>query len=144
MTNPRDKIRFVNARVKRETFLHDDTIVYDTDYPGNSPQVGLAVTQTGEATSTVTLVPADVHVTGRLEKVEGDGKCTVTVWGVVELPAGEGAALTSGAPIVGALGPSSAKGYIKASASGSDAVVAAARGEIKKSTDSTRVEVDLY
>jgi hypothetical protein len=111
MANPRNDVRFLNVRTKRETYKHDDTIVFNDDLPGNSAQVGRAVTMVGEAVKTVSLVAAGERVAGRLELVEGDGNCVVTVTGNVELPAGTGALLVQGLPIMGAL-LGAAEGYI--------------------------------
>lgn len=138
MANPRDRVGFTTARNRRHTYRYDDTIVYDKTKPGNSLQVGRAVTETGEASDVISLVGDGERVLGRLEIVEADGNCTVTDWGVVELPAGASAAVTHGFPIVGALGPASAEGYVKA-----DNTAVLGRGSIKKNADTTKLQVDL-
>lgn len=144
MANPRNDVRHINARVKDETYKHDNTIVYDKTKPFNSLQAGLAVTMTGEVAKTVSLVGDGEHVAGRLQLVEGDGNCVVRVMGNVELPAGAAAALTPGAPIVGALGAASAEGYIKSSDNSTAALAGAARGRIiDGTTDTTKVVVAL-
>lgn len=143
MANPRNDVRFKNIRVKRETYKYDNTIVYNAALPGNSAQAGLAVTQIGEAAKTVSLVAAGELVAGRLELVEADGNCVVTVMGNVELPAGTGAVLTPGAKIVGAL-LGAAEGYIDSAAAVATAASAqAARGRIIDATTTTAVVVAL-
>jgi len=75
---------------------------------------------TFSADDTVALAADGDAVVGKLIKVEGDLKCSVRVHGFVTLPAGASATVTRGKKIVGALGASSAKGYIR------DAVIAGA------------------
>lgn len=142
MANPRNDVRFINIRTKRETYKHDATIVFDDTLPGNSAQAGLAVTLTGEAASTVSLVGDGEMVLGELFLVEGDGNCVVTVEGNVELPAGTGATLTQGSAIVGDL-LVAAEGYIRSVNSAVAAETVAARGRIIDAGTTTAVVVAL-
>lgn len=144
MANPRKDVRFANSRIKRETFKAGaDIAAYDATKAGNTTSKGLAVTQAGQAGRTVNLCASGDPITGRLERLEGDGMCVVTVEGNVSFPAGNGSTVTVGTRVVGALGPSSAKGYIQTGAAGSAAAAQAARGEIIDATDTTAVVVAL-
>ena len=143
MANPRNDVRFINVKQRRETFKHDNTIVFNDTLPGNSAQAGLAVTQIGEAAKTVSLVAAGERVAGKLELVEADGNCVVTTHGNVELPAGTGALLVAGLPIMGAL-LGAAEGYIDTVPAVATAASAqAARGRLIDATTTTKVVVDL-
>jgi hypothetical protein len=132
MANPRAAVGHLDVRTVRKSFKHDATIVYDAKVANNSEQAGRAVTLTGEAADTVSLVGDGEKVTGRLEIVEADGFCTVTTHGHVELPGGTGATLTQGLAVVGDLGGVSTtdEGYVRAIAPATLADVAAGRGEI--------------
>lgn len=127
-----------------KTFKHDNTIVFDDDVAGNSAQVGKAVTLTGEAAETVSLVGDGERITGKLLKVEGDGFCVVQTKGYMTLPGGDSATLTVGSAIVGDLGAASAEGFIQTSAAGTAALAQAARGEIIDASDTANVVVHLY
>lgn len=143
MANPRAAVRHTyHPRVVR-TYAHDATIVYDETKVGNSEQVGLAVTFTGEAADTVSLVGDNEMVNGKLLKVEGDGFCAVQTHGEMTLPAGTSATITQGLPIVGDL-LGSAEGYIQASGAGSAAIAQLARGTIVNNSVTTAVVVDLF
>lgn len=113
MANPRAAIGHGDALHVTKTFKYDNTIVYDKTVAGGSASVGLACTTFGRADDTIGLVGADERVSGRIDIVEADGFCSVTTMGEVELPAGDGATVTVGSKIVGALGAASAEGYIK-------------------------------
>lgn len=93
------------------TFAYDATIVFDATKVGGSEQVGLAVSI--ESNNVVTLAGDGENVLGKLIRVEDDGFCTVQHSGFMTLPGGNGATLTAGLKIVGALGAASAEGYIK-------------------------------
>lgn len=131
------------------TLKHGSTITYAATSSGGSASVGLAVTMAGGTDQTVDLAADAEHVYGKLIKVESDGYCTVQRRGVVTLPAGSGASVTVGKRVVGALGASSAKGYIRelaAATSGSAAEINAAveaRGKILDNDTTTAVVVDL-
>jgi hypothetical protein len=143
MANPRTGVDFtgINAPSDYVTMKYDGTIVYDATQRGGSAQVGKAVTLV--SARTVTLSGNGEPVYGRLELVESDGKCTVVKGGYVTLPAGASAAVGISLGIVGALGPSSAEGYIRQGASGTAAEAMAARGQIVDATDLTAVIVML-
>ena len=109
--------------------IDNSTIVFDRTKVGGSAQVGLAVTFS--AADTVALTADADEVVGKLIKVESDKKATVMTEGTMELPGGESATLTLGTKIVGDLGASSAKGYIRSAASGQAAELLVARGRIE-------------
>lgn len=87
------------------------TIVYDSTKDRGCAGVDLAVKLSGNRT--VALVADQDPVLGQLIKVEPDGFATVRVEGGVSLPAGNGATVTAGKRIVGALGAAAAKGFIR-------------------------------
>ena len=63
--------------------------------------------------------------------------------GVMTLPAGTGATLTYGAPVVGRLGTSGAEGYIGAAVASTAAEANIARGQIVAASDTANVRVQL-
>lgn len=138
----RNRVSNVGEFPDRETYKIDNsTITYDQDEEGGSAQVGLAVTFSAD--DTVALVGDGEAVVGKLLKVERDNKCSVQVGGVMTLPGGENATLTRGKKIVGDLGPSSAKGYIREVNTGQAAELGVARGRIENTTDTAAVVVVL-
>lgn len=143
MANPRTMDN-TGAREAGITYKIDDsTITYDVTKTGGSAAVGLAVTFS--TNDTVALcADADV-VVGKLAQVNADKTCTVIDQGFVTLPAGNGATVTAGSKIVGALGAASAKGYIRnTSASEATAVEAQkARHMITNAATTTAVVVRL-
>ena len=126
------------------------SIVFDRTKDGGSVAVGLAVTQTGKTDGQIGLTTDGSYVTGKLIKVEADGKCTVQDGGFCKLPGGNAALLTQGAKIVGALGAASAPGYIRAVPAAGGAYVQAeaaaaalGRGSIVENDVTTAVVVNL-
>jgi hypothetical protein len=117
------------------------TIIYDASKAGGSAQVGLAVTFS--AANTVALAADGDAVIGKLILVESDDKANVMTHGTMTLPGGASATLTLGAKIVGALGASSAKGYIRSAASATAAELVKARGFIDNAATATAVVVTL-
>ena len=121
--------------------IDDSTITYDATKAGGSAQVGLAVTFSAD--DTVALTADGDAVIGKLILVEADDKCNVMTDGTMTLPGGDGATLTLGATIVGALGAANAKGYIRSAASGTAAELVKARGRIENNNTTTAVVVTL-
>lgn len=121
--------------------IDDSTITYDATKAGGSAQVGLAVTFS--AADTVALAADGDAIVGKLILVESDNKCNVMTEGTMALPGGASATLTLGTKIVGALGASSAKGYIRSAASGTAAELIKARGRIENAGTATAVVVTL-
>lgn len=108
----RNQVAYAGIRYDAITKKIDNsTIVFDATKANGATAVGLAVTISGD--DTVALVADGDRVLGKLLKVEADGFCTVQDTGFVSLPAGDGATVTAGQPVVGALGAASAKGYIR-------------------------------
>ncbi|MGN6814409.1 MAG: hypothetical protein ACTHMP_26380 [Thermomicrobiales bacterium] len=138
MTDPRAITAYEGIGAEYTTYKYDSSIVFDDTKPRGSASVDLAVTFTPPRTGG--LAPDAPRVECRLEVVESDGFCNVQTDGYTHLPGGNGATLTVGSRIVGALGPSSAKGYIRTAVS-TEAL--AADGEIVDPTDTTSVVVDL-
>lgn len=142
MANPRDSVSFTGTSPVYLSFKIDNsTITFSSTATSGSSQVGLAVTFSAD--DTVALTADGDAVVGKLVKVEGDNKCTVQVEGGMTLPGGASATLTRGSAIVGALGASSAKGYIRSAASGTAAELVKARGMIFNNADTANVTVYL-
>lgn len=149
MADNRNVVKYKGVRAERETFIIDNsTITFDATKAGGSAVVGRAVTLSGNGTVALT-VDGDT-VLGRLVQVFADNKASVQVSGYCELPGGNGATVTAGSKIVGALGAASAKGYIKncgsAGASPSQAevnAILAARHQIIDAATATKVVVLL-
>jgi hypothetical protein len=138
----RDEVSNIGVGWLVETFKIDDsTITYDATQEGGSAAVGKGVTLSGN--DTVALVGDGEKVEGMLLHVESDGVAAVVTEGVVELPGGAGASLTRGKKIVGDLGPSSAKGYIREVATATAAELGVARGSIRNTADTAAVVVKL-
>ena len=111
MSDPRNAVTLVGIGHEAETFLIDNsTITYSATVAGGSASVGLAVTFS--AADTVALAADGNAIVGKLIKVESDNKAVVQTGGYLTLPGGNGASLTRGKKIVGALNASSAAGYI--------------------------------
>jgi|SRR5262252_368143 len=114
-------IGFDDQRYDAQSFWADgSTIVFSATAVDGSVAVGLAVTFAA-APDTVALCADGDPVIGKLLKVEPDGLCTVQHKGNCTLPAGNAATNTPGTRQLGALGPASAKGYIRNAASGTPA-----------------------
>lgn len=142
MANPKAVINYNG--IGRETVtlkIDDSTIKYSATAADGSVSVGLAVTLSADGT--VALCADADRVLGKLLEVTHDGFCTVQVGGFVTLPGGASATLTRGLAIVGALGASSAKGYIRVVATGTAAELGKCHGYIVESGTSTAVVVKL-
>lgn len=127
--------------VYRTYKIDNSTITHDATKANGSAQVGLAVTFS--AANTVALAADGDAVIGKLIQVEADDKATVQTDGTMTLPGGDSATLTLGTKIVGDLGASSAKGYIRSAASGTAAELLVGRGRIEDAGTATAVEVTL-
>lgn len=142
MADPRATVSFDGIGEERVTFLIDDsTITYSATATNGSAQVGLAVGFS--ASKTIELVGNGEEVAGKLISVEKDGFAVVQTGGFMTLPAGNGASLTPGKKIVGALNASSAEGYIREVATGTAAELGVARGMIIDAGTTTAVVVRL-
>lgn len=142
MADPRKAVKYNGINAKYATYAIDNsTITYDVTKDNGSAQVGLAVTLS--AADTVALVADAQAVIGKLVKVEADGYATVQVSGFMDLPGGSGASLTRGKRIVGDLGASSAKGYIREVDTSTAAELGVARGFIQNAGDTAAVIVCL-
>lgn len=127
--------------VYRTYKIDDSTITYDATETGGSASIGLAVTFS--AADTVALAADANVVVGKLIKVEADNKATVQTDGTMTLPGGDSATLTLGTAIVGDLGASNAKGYIRSAASATAAELIVCRGRIENAGTATAVVVTL-
>ncbi len=149
MANPRKVVAYDGLDGVYVTYKIDNsTIVFDADEVGGSEAVGGAVKMS--AADTVALVVDGNRIEGKLIEVFADGFCTVQVGGYAGFLGGDGATLTVGQPIVGAIGPAAEKGRIRmAVAAGAAYAEAAAdenyaaRGSIVNAADVTKVMVRL-
>lgn len=142
MADPRNTVAFEGIAEEYATFLIDNsTITYSATAVGGSDKVGLAVAFS--ASKTIETAGNGEEVIGKLIKVEADNKAVVQVGGYMSLPGGNGASLTPGKKIVGALNASSAEGYIREVATGTAAELGVARGMIIDATTTTAVVVRL-
>ncbi len=141
MANPMDRIGYADIDLLTVTFEYDNTIIYDDEEDGGSAQIGLAVTLTAD--DTAGLAGDGDAILGQLVVVSDDGYCTVAIGGFVDLPAGNGAALTLMKKIVGAVNASSAKGYIREMNTGTAAENGKSRGFIVNNDDTAHVWVYL-
>lgn len=132
MANPRNIVDFEGLRNPADevTMIADGvTIVYSAVARGaTAAMLDKAVSLSAD--KTVQLASDGEAIVGKLLHVEPDGKCLVQVKGFMQLPGGEGATLTRGFKIVGDLGASSAKGYVREVASGTAAEINKGRGMI--------------
>lgn len=146
LTTPRNIVGFEETDGPHDlTFLIDNsTITYDATKANGAAttMIGKAVTLTA-TDNTVALAADGDPILGKLISVEGDLKCSVRVHGYVTLPGGNGATLTRGLAVVGALNASSEKGYVRIAASGTAAELVRARGLIINSSTATAVGILL-
>ena len=142
MADPRNTVAFDGIGYSAQTFLIDDsTITYSATATNGSSKVGLAVALSTH--KTVETAGDGEEVLGKLISVESDGKCVVQTGGYMTLPGGNGASLTPGKAIVGALNASSAEGYIREVATGTAAELGRCNGMIIDAGTTTAVVVKL-
>lgn len=114
MADPRNTVGFEGADLGTLTFIPDGvTIVFDATLGGGAAAATIGKAVSFSAGATVQLASDAEAVVGKLILVESDLKCTVQVDGCTTLPGGNGATLTAGTKIVGALGAASAKGFVR-------------------------------
>lgn len=144
MANPRKVTDKEGIGQQRNTYKIDDsTITYDKTKKFGSAQAGVGLAVTLSADDTVALVADGQAVLGILELVEKDGMCSVTDKGYCKFKKGNGASVTKGKKIVGALGAASAKGYIREVATGTAAELGVARGLIEDTSGDPDIVVLL-
>lgn len=118
MANPRNVVIHDGIGYRAISLWADgSTITFSASAKDGSAVVGRAVGLVAGTQNTIELVADGQAVLGRLDKVEGDGGCTVQVEGQCYLPAGDSQTLVRDSKIVGALGASSAKGFIRSAVS---------------------------
>ena len=108
LTGPLDGVGYRAVTFK----IDGSTITYDATQSLGSAVAGRAVGLVAGTQNTVELVDAGDTVLGRLDHVEPDGGCAVQIEGECKLPQGNAVDVVRGQPIMGALGASSARGYI--------------------------------
>jgi hypothetical protein len=142
MASGRNQVDYSQNDYNGQTFKIDNsTITYSARAVNGSASVGLAVTYSAD--DTVALTQDGDHVVGTLLEVFADNFCTVQIEGYTLLPGGASASLTRGKAIVGALGASSAKGYIREVATATAAELGKQAHRIVNVADSANVVVHL-
>lgn len=144
MANPRNTVSFEDIGVRQQTFKTDNsTILYDRTKQFGSDQAGKKLAVTMSADGTVALAADGDAIIGRLEKVEADNKATVAVDGCLGFKKGNGASVTRGKKIVGALDGSSNRGFVREVNTGTAAELGKARGAILDNSDDNNIVVQL-
>lgn len=144
MADARRTTSYEGIGFRAETFSIDNsTITYSATAVGGAAatMIGKAVTES--AAGVVALAADGEFIKGKLLLVEADGKCTVQTKGYATFPGGNGASLTRGKKIVGAVNASSEKGYVREVATGTAAELGRQIGQIVDASDTTNVWVDL-
>jgi hypothetical protein len=142
MADPRAAVSFEGVDAEFATFKIDNsTITYSATATNGSSVVGKAVALS--AAKTVKLAADGDAVVGKLIAVESDQYCTVQYEGYMTLPGGNGASLTLGKKIVGAVDGSSNPGFIREVNTGTAAELGKARGFIVDAGTTTAVVVNL-
>lgn len=102
----------------KQFLIDGTTITYSANEKNGSAQAGVGLAVSLSANETVHLANDGEAIVGRLEKVEHDNIgdiAVVAVQGVrMKFKGGASATLTRGVGIVGDLGASSARGYVRA------------------------------
>lgn len=144
LTTPRNIVGYEESDADLVTYKIDNsTITYDGTKANGAATTMINKAVTFSADDTVALAADGDAIVGKLIKVEGDNKASVKVEGYMTLPGGNGASLTRGKKLVGALNASSEKGYIREVATGTAAELGKARGFIQNSADTAAVIVRL-
>jgi len=141
-TDPRRVLSFTGIDYHGTTYKHGSTIVYDKAKAGGAADTMIGKAVSLSADGQVDLCQDADRIVGKLILVESDGYCTVQDQGFCELPAGASASVTVGKQIVGALGASSARGYIREAAD-TAAEANKSRGNIVNNDTTTAVVVQL-
>jgi hypothetical protein len=140
MADSRLNVDFQGVDAVYLTFKIDNsTVLYDITKAGGSAQVNLAVKLTTD--DTIALTTDGSMVLGKLLSVESDLMATVQVEGGMVLPAGNGASLTIGKKVVGAVDAGSLGGYIREVATATAAELGLERGMIINNDTLTAVKV---
>lgn len=145
LSTPRNIVGFEETDGPHDlTFIIDNsTITYDATAANGASTAMIDKAVTLSADNTVALAADGDAILGKLISVEADLKCSVRVHGYITLPGGNGATLTRGLAIVGALNASSAKGYVRVAASGTATELTKARGIIINNGTTTAVGILL-
>jgi len=144
LSDPRNAVNNAESGARRKTYKIDNsTITYDSTKANGAATTMIGKAVTFSAADTVALAADGDAVIGKLILVESDNKADVQVSGVMTLPGGNGAALTLGKKIVGALNASAEKGYIREVATATAAELGKARGWIENAGTTTAVVIDL-
>jgi hypothetical protein len=150
MANPRNTERYDEIKPVIVTYKIDNsTITFDATKKGGSSQAAaeqgangmLAVTLSADRT--VKLAEDGEAIEGGLVHVESDNRAAIQVGGYMKLRKGNGATVTRGKKLVGALGASSAKGYVREVATATAAELGVARGRTVDNTDTSNPMVHL-
>lgn len=142
MPNPRKVVEMDDTHFTERSYLVDGvTLIFDATANDGHAAVGRAVSLS--AAKTVQLASDGEAVIGELVRVEADGIAVVKDHGILTLPGGNGATLTLGTSIVGALGASSAKGYVRSVNTAVAAELGKCKGRILDAADATKVKIQF-
>lgn len=143
MADPRLAVAFDEVGAVFASFKIDDsTITYSATSNGGAAATMIGHAVTMSAADTIALAADATAVIGKLIKVEKDGVATVQIAGGMKLPGGNGASLTLGKKIVGAVDGAAAPGHIRECGAAAGEYVLA-RGMILDAGTTTAVELYL-
>jgi len=128
----------ITMKIDAVTIVYDVTQIRGASAAAIGKAVGMAA-----AADTVELAADGECVIGTLIEVFADGFCTVQHRGFTPLPAGQAATVTVGTQILGALGPASARGYIRSANSATAAELIRRGPYIINNADLNNVWCDL-
>ncbi len=144
MADPRLSVAYQEIGAVFATFKIDNsTITYSATEDGGAAATMIGHAVNLSAADTIQLAGDGEAVLGKLISVESDNIATVQIAGGMTLPGGNGASLTLGKKMVGALDALSAKGHIREVATATAAELGLCRGFIVDAGTTTAVEVYL-
>lgn len=140
MADPRNITDFSEINVNYATIEYDSSIVFDAGKPGGSVSAKSNLAVSIKANRKVGLATDGEAIHGELVQVEKT-VALVKTGGYLSLKAGDGATLTLGKKIVGALGVGAAPGYIRDANTATAAELGKANGEVFDKADLAAVLV---
>jgi hypothetical protein len=147
MASGRNQVDYTDINFDAITAKADGvTLTFDATQANGIPATVLGRALTWSGNDTVALAADGDHVCGKLIKLENTGG---VVWvtmqhiGFATFGGGNGAVLTRGKAIVGAIDASSNKGFIREVATATAAEIGRQRGRIVNNADTTAVVVQF-
>lgn len=135
MSDPRLTLDYQGQNANFMTYKIDNsTITYLATSPKGSAAADDGLVVTLSADDTVKLIEDGEGIEGMLFQVTDDNYAVVQIDGAMKLPKGNGATITRGKKLVGALGAAGAKGYVRDVATGTAAELGVARGRTVRAT----------